>query len=124
MSCVNAALDVLRLLSILQLDEPHSILTLSLLRSLSHPCTHALLYNYEPFALPPEPLDALFEANATRAGLDVLKARHPAAKPFTLLRFLKKREGGVEKASAPGQQCTRRTASGLQAGLQYCLKQS
>jgi len=42
----------------------------------------------------------LFEAKATREGLDALKARHPAAKPFTLLRFLKAREGGVEKALA------------------------
>lgn len=71
------------------------------MRSLSQaPYIRTPLYSYEPCALPPEPLDALFEAKATRDGLDAFKARHPAAKPFTLLRFLKAREGDVEKASA------------------------
>lgn len=81
------------------MDRSTIILTLSY--GPSHtPYTRIPSHSYEPFALPPEPLDALFEAKATREGLDALKARHPAAKPFTLLRFLKAREGDVEKASA------------------------
>lgn len=134
-SCAHTAqpLDVLRPSCILQLKKLYIstiILTQVQLQSLlycgipaphTHPYTRIPSHSYEPFTLPPEPLDALFEAKATSEGLDALKARHPEAKPFTLLRFFESNRRGRRKGF---KQCTRRTASGLQAGLQHYLEQS
>lgn len=54
---------------------------------------------YEPGPLPTEPLDELFERGVSREKLDILKARFPEEHPFTLLRFLKARDGEVENAA-------------------------